>query len=238
MQLSRLRGVLLVLGAGFFGGVVFVMACGNGPDEVEALDAGQGGGADDCQCIVSGPIAIEEPVTVTGAVSVPEPVTVTGTVALADQPVSVTVSGQPIDVNAAIDPSVPLRVIHGADFKGVTTTPRSGTAGWATLNADCDAAFPGSRTCTDQEILNTFPGPTPGTDSWVLWTTRAAYHDGTPYIYNAFGVATMTDTMNCADNNSPSPFSVGVGSGLLLTTQGNFAKSDCQNMHVVACCGL
>jgi hypothetical protein len=238
MQRSSMRGVLLVLGAGFLGGVVFVVACGTGPDDVEAHDAGQGGGAEDCQCTVSGPIAVEQPVTVIGEVSVSDAVTVTGIVELDNQPVSVIVSGQPIDVNAAIDPNVPLRVIHGADFKGVTSTPRAGTAGWGTFNADCDAAFPGSRTCTDDEILNTFPGPVPGSDSWVLWTTRAAYDDGNPHMFNAFGVAVATDTMNCSDHNSPSPFSVGGGEGFLLTTQGNFAKSDCQNMHVVACCGL
>ncbi len=238
MQLSGVRGLLMVLGAGFVGGVVFVMACGSGPDEVEAQDAGQGGGADDCQCTVSGPIAIEEPVTVTGEVSVTQPVAVTGTVELASLPLSVEVTGQPLEVNAAIDPNVLLRVVTGAAFKGITTTPRSGTAGWATFNGDCDAAFASSRTCTDQEILNTFPGPTPGTDSWILWTTQAAYHDGSPHIYNAFGVAATATSMNCADANSPSPFSANAGAGLLLTTQGNFARSDCQNMHVVACCGL
>ncbi|MBW2456072.1 MAG: hypothetical protein JRI68_16255 [Deltaproteobacteria bacterium] len=237
MEGKGMRGTLLVLVAGYLGGVAFVVACDSGPEDVDAQDAGQGG--DDCQCTVNGPIAIEEPVTVTGNVSIPEPLTVTGTVDLATQPLPVEVTGQPIDVNATIDPTMPIRVIAGADFKGVTTQSRTGTDGWATLNADCDAAFAGSRTCTDQEILNTFPGPTPGSDAWILWTTRAAYHDGTTaHVFNALGVASSSSSMNCADHNNPSPFSINSGAGFILTSGGNFGRGDCQNSYVVACCGL
>jgi len=239
MQGRGIRGTLLVLMAGYLGGIAFVVACDDGPEDVDAQDAGQGGDTGDCQCIVNGPIAIEEPVTVTGNVAVPEPVEITGTVDLATQPVPVDVTGQPVEVNATINPTMPVRVVAGADFKGVTTQVRSGLEGWATFNADCDAAFAGSRTCTDQEILNTFPGPTPGSDAWILWTTRAAFHDGSnAHVFNALGVASSSSNMNCTDNNNPSPFSVNAGSGFILTAGGNFTRADCQNAYVVACCGL
>ena len=59
-------------------------------------------------------------------------------------------------------------------YLGVTETARVGDRGYGTMNGDCEALWPRSRMCTDVQILNTYPAPSPAAEAWVFTTIAAA----------------------------------------------------------------
>lgn len=198
---------------------------------------------------ITGVVAIappEQPLPVSGAVTVRnEPgdalaVRVEGTVTVAE-PVAVTLPDAPIrciiDNNG--NQQGPLRgTLQGATYKGATEIARDGGVGMGRLNADCHAAFPGSRICTDQEILfNSFPVPTVQTDAWIFMRSVGGGHSGiqtTQTIAGRIWDGRLLTNQNCRLFQDRT----GNYSGIVFTAAGSLGNTPCDQERVAACCGI
>lgn len=131
------------------------------------------------------------------------------------------------------------------EYVGVTATQRGCGDGLAQLNADCAAAYPGSKLCTDQWILNTFPAPVPGVGAYVLYVPLSS---GATTTNNVFGMF-LSDNMypNCPSGSNyatAGPFTNDSPSysqryySLTLEPDGNFALRECgpSASYVATCC--
>ena len=221
-------------------GLLVVAGC----SDSEAPKGKQAG--DGCQgCTLEQPVqvALEGPVAVVNdgdgalrvrvddAIAVQGPVEVTGAVAvtLPDEPVRCVVEEQPGAVRV---------VRQGAGFRGATQTVRRGDAGLGTLNADCHAAFAGSRICTDQEILfNSFPVPTLQADAWIFVRSVGGGHSGietTQSITGRLWNGATLSNQNCRLFQTAAQQT----SGIVFTAAGSLGNATCDQERPVACCGL
>jgi hypothetical protein len=204
---------------------------------------------------VEGTVTVAEPVAVTlpdaplavnGSVVVRNPpgnalaVRVEGTVTV-DEPVAITLPDAPIRciIENNGNQQGPLRgTLQGATYKGATQTLRAGNAGIGTLNADCHTAFPGSRICTDQEILfNSFPVPTMQTDAWIFMRSVGGGHSGVQTTQTNAGRiwdGRLLTNQNCRLFQDRSQ----IYSGIVFTVAGSLGSAQCDEERVVACCGV
>ncbi len=129
-------------------------------------------------------------------------------------------------------------------YVGITSTQRTCDVGLAQLNEDCDTEYPGSRLCTDQWILNSFPAPVPGENAYILFVPTAG---NSGPVYNVFGMHAQF-YVNCPSGTewtaAPGPFtnSTPVYSGryyaLILQSDGGLTLAGCSAYlnYRSACC--
>jgi hypothetical protein len=218
-RMRKVSQVALLLAAGAAIGIAAVAACGgpmNRADAGNGTDAGGGGGV-----CCTGPVEIQQPISVTVDDTTPIDVNITNTI--------------PVDVTL---PSPLMVAIAVPTFKGVTTAVFDGAGGWDTMNASCSLSFPGSRVCTDRDLMNTYPAPVPGTDAWMV-TLPYAMSAGNPAPSWGGWADTGLSTANCATSFEPRIFSTAAGGGntYVITASGDFDSRSCMDLHPAACCG-
>jgi hypothetical protein len=136
--------------------------------------------------------------------------------------------------NAPVAPSMERRV----RLVAATTTLRVGNEGLDVMNDDCDAAFAGSRMCTDMEVYHQLPGGNPGADAWVMFTVSAAVTGSQQGgFFDPIGLPLAANQLpNCINSSTVHPFATTSGNTVILTTAGTFGVKDCSSSAVVACC--
>ncbi len=213
---KSLFGIIFGLMIGVAGTTAFIVACDNGPNNAKA----QSEESSNCTCTFADQtLSLEEPITVNGTVAVQEPVTVDGTVSLGQQPIEVRISSP--------------------KFLGITDVERAGDEGFGTLNNDCNDAYPGSRMCTDIQLINSFPAPQPSNGAYVLMTVAAL----SVYTINDTPISLTVGTyghistngMNCIANDGL--FATTSGTALVLRPSGNMGRTGCGTSNRTACCG-
>jgi hypothetical protein len=215
---TRVRSVMQVLlyvAAGVMVGIAAVAACG-GP--MNRADAGNGTDAGGGVCC-TGPIEVQQPISVTVDDTTPIDVTVTNAV--------------PLDVTL---PSPLPVVVSRPTFKGITTAVFDGGGGWPAMNAACDLSFPGSRVCTDHDLMSTFPAPVPGADAWmVMMPTGSDTSNGLSTSWG--GLASCCNAnANCSAGAALFTYS-GATNGYIVTAAGAFDTATCNITRPAACCG-
>lgn len=182
----------------------------------------------------------------------PEQVTCVATIDPSQLPVNVNVSPPAVSVTNTIDPAqLPQPKMPVATFKGITSIPRDGEAGYGQINADCNREYPGSRLCRDTELMQSYPAPAPGRVAWFFATPVAAGSLRVPNLFTltgvwtAFGLYTKDAggaSINCAHDDGMGPFSSKDNSevtvGFVLAPDGTPLATYCGFAHVATCCGL
>ncbi len=217
---------------------------------------------------VQGEVAIaqpEQPLPIQGSVNVANAVNVDGVVNVAtpeNNPLAVTVEGTvTVDEPVAVTlPDAPVRCVvenNGggtgggkASFQGLTQTPRNGAAGLGRLHADCHAAFPNTRLCTDEEILfNSFPVPNAPNSAWLFARPVGGGHgmglgSGRSYQYSMIVYASgytaraSNSLRSVGAMTNCEHFTQGSGNALVLDATGSISAGACSDERVAACCGL
>jgi len=158
-----------------------------------------------------------------------------------DEPVAVTLPDEPVRciIENNGNQQGPLRgTLQGATYKGATQTLRAGNAGIGTLNADCHTAFPGSRICTDQEILfNSFPVPTLQADAWIFMRSMGGGYSDTRTSMTNVG-SLWEGRLQAHQNCQLFATSAASFYGMIFTTSGSLGSAQCDQERVVACCGI
>ena len=127
-------------------------------------------------------------------------------------------------------------------FLGVSATARQGAVGLGQLNADCAAAYPRSRICTDADLVGAVPGPLPTTDAWFMMTVAHVDADN-GLIFGRYGTILnqyRSDTgANCtSDRNGPFSGGYSTQEVAYLSTSGDISVTNCFDSLIVACCGV
>ena len=128
-------------------------------------------------------------------------------------------------------------------YLGITSSTYAGNAGLAAMNTDCAATYGMARVCTDVEVFNTLPFPTPDTDAWILAEDFIIDEGGTDFLSKyglRFEAPSSMYGMNCSF--SPTGLFATYSSSIetiYLTSGGEFAVTTCGASEMpAACCGL
>ncbi len=170
------------------------------------------------------PIRPPDPVEV---VNFPNSQEVTGTVAVSNLP-----AVQDVNVVTPACPPRPASAIF--QLVGFTSQRLVGTAGVLAFTLACQSAFPGSRMCSSEEIVQTVTVPSGlSGGAWVRPTFQPiATQDDRGYAIAAdiSGLAAFPTSLTCTGWSLP------FYHGLSVTAAGQFSTSLCEESRAVACC--